>query len=248
MNWSDGIFAEYFLSPGETPGQFLTNNAWLVVILTIVVVLTLLTIGFWLFSQFLSILNRGDSTVHKSTRKPHPREEKRMPESVDATTKGKSLDWIKKEYPDALLMDAQTLIKEYKSGRRDFKNAYPTAIAPYETYFKWTVLDGVDFSRAMLYRAPFDGTSLREANFNGAYLEGASFRGAILQQANLSWADLSWADLSGADLSGANLSYASLQGVDLTKAKLKGAIVTSEQLENVRSLKNAVMPDGSKNE
>ena len=143
-------------------------------------------------------------------------------------------------------MDAQTLIKEYQAGRRNFQSVYPTAIGPYETYLKWTVLDGIDLSRGILYRAPFDGTSLLDANLNGAYLEGASFRGAILRRANLTWADLNGADLSGADLTGANLSYASLQGVDLSKAKLTGAIVTPEQLENARSLKDTVMPDGNK--
>ena len=232
--------------------QSTNNSAWLVIVLTISIVLALLAIGYWVVLQLLPMLNLAAWTEKRPLKKkpsPQPQKEKtekNIPAPASAATQRESLEWVKQEYPDALLMDAQTLVKEYQAGRRNFQSIYPTAVAPYETYFKWTVLDGIDLSRAMLYRAPFDGTSLLEANLNGAYLEGASLRGAVLRRANLSWADLNGADLSGADLTGANLSYASLQGADLTKAKLTGAIVTSEQLENVHSLKDAVMPDGSK--
>ena len=246
MNLFYGIFVVYFFSQEKFLGQSVTNNAWLVAIVTIAVVLVLLIIAYWLFSQFFTLFNRSSSSEREQAPKHQPRGEKSIPKPVTTIAKGQSLEWVKQEYPEALLIDAQTLIKEYKRGRRDFQNVYPTAVAPYDTYFKWTILDGIDLSRAMLYRAPFDGTSLLEANFNGAYLEGASFRGAILRRANLSWVDLSGADLSGADLTGANLSYASLQGADLSKARLTGAIVTPEQLENARSLKDTVMPDGSK--
>jgi hypothetical protein len=231
--------------------QSTNNMTWLVILLTISIVIVLLTIGYWLVSQLLPILNQTARSEKQSPKKKpflltkKEKVEKNVPTPAPAAAKQESLEWVKEEYPDALLMDAQTLVKEYQTGRRNFQSVYPTAVAPYETYLKWTVLDGIDLSRAILYRAPFDGTSLLDANLNGAYLEGGSFRGAILRRANLSWADLSGADLSGADLTGANLSYASLQGADLTKAKLTGAIVTSEQLENVRSLKDAVMPDGT---
>ncbi len=232
--------------------QTTNNTAWFVIGLSLLIVAILLGIGYWLVSQLLPMLSqisRPQTPTPKKKPAPQPQREpeaKNVPTPASVTGKPESLDWVKEEYPDALLMDAQTLIKEYQAGRRNFQSVYPTAVAPYETYLKWTVLDGIDLSRAMLYRAPFDGTSLLDANLNGAYLEGVSFRGAVLRRANLSWADLSGADLSGADLTGANLSYASLQGVDFSKAKLTGAIVTAEQLEKVRTLKDAVMPDGNK--
>jgi len=67
------------------------------------------------------------------------------------------------------------------------------------------------------------GAPLREANLNGADLSGA---------------DLHRADLSKADFSGADLSRAGLEAV-------RGS--TKEKLEQqVKSLTNATMPDGSK--
>ena len=221
--------------------------ALLVTILTIAVIVSLLGMGYWLLNQFFGLFTQEPSKQKvTSPPKTSPKKEKVEQKAPSQVTTGETLEWVKEEYPDALIMGAQNIVKEYKAGRRNFQSVYPTAIGPYETYFKWTVLDGIDVSRAMLYRAPFDGTSLLDANLNGAYLEGASFRGAILRRANLSWADLNGADLSGADLTGANLSFATLNGADLTKAKLTGAIINPEQLENVHSLKGAVMPDGSK--
>src|SRR2546428_200343 len=72
-------------------------------------------------------------------------------------------------------------------------------------------------------------------------LSGANLSGASLSKADLSCADLRRADLSGADLSEANLSNAHLNG-----AYLSGASVTPEQLGEARSLKDTIMPDGSK--
>jgi uncharacterized protein YjbI with pentapeptide repeats len=68
---------------------------------------------------------------------------------------------------------------------------------------------------------------------------------------DLHWADLSEADLNGADLreanlSGANLSEASLSGANLSGANLSGAKVTAGQLATVKSLFDAIMPDGSR--
>ena len=53
-------------------------------------------------------------------------------------------------------------------------------------------------------------------------------------------------DLSGANLSGASLSRAKLSNAHLNGAYLSGASVTPEQLGEARSLKDTIMPDGSK--
>ena len=224
--------------------QIENNLTLLFILLSVVIVLILLFIGYWLLSQILSVLSSRPPT---STRRERP-VPKRKDASIKLAEKQDPTEWVKQQFPDALLMDAQTIIKEYKAGRRDFRNVYPAAVAPYGTYLQNTVLDGADFSRAMFYRAPFDETSLIEANFNGAYLEGASFRGAILRKSNLIWADLNGADLSGADLTGANLDYASLEGADMSKTILVGTIVTDDQLRGVRSLKGAIMPDGTRHQ
>ena len=125
-------------------------------------------------------------------------------------------------------------------------------------------LRGADLQEAKLYLADLHGADLRgadlsranlsRANLSGADLHGADLRGAYLFWANLSRADLSGTDLSGLDLrvanlsrtnlSRTNLSGADLSGADLSGADLKGTI---EELEKqVKSLKGATMPDGSK--
>lgn len=189
------------------------------------------------------------STPTVRTPESSPRETRPQPAPV-ATTKSKTNthDWIKKQYPNAVILDSRTIIKSYGEGERNFQNVYPAADTPYETYFMWTSLDEADFSRAMLYRAPFDGTSLKKCNFSGAYLEGASFKGANLSGANMAWADLSGTNLTNADLSGADLSYASVNGADLTDANLRDAHISDDQLDKVRSLKGAILPDGTRHE
>ena len=46
----------------------------------------------------------------------------------------------------------------------------------------------------------------------------------------------------------ADLSRADLTGVDLAEANLEGAEVTAKQLAQVKSLKGATMPDGTKHD
>ena len=43
-----------------------------------------------------------------------------------------------------------------------------------------------------------------------------------------------------------SVSLAKMERADLTEADLTGAKVTQEQLKTVKSLKDAIMPDGSK--
>jgi serine/threonine-protein kinase len=51
--------------------------------------------------------------------------------------------------------------------------------------------------------------------------------------------------MRGAGLVVANLSEADLNGANLIRADLRGAKVTDEQLSRAKSLKGAIMPDGS---
>lgn len=112
---------------------------------------------------------------------------------------------------------------------------------------------------------------LTDGTLHGVDLSGANLRSANLIQADLRGADLSQADLSEAVLMHANLQGASLHGAnffkavvsvchfgeaDLTDANLicadmRNAILTNvlnltdSQLAQARSLRDAIMPDGS---
>lgn len=76
-------------------------------------------------------------------------------------------------------------------------------------------------------------------DFRQATLQGADLKGADLQGANLHRADLRKALLQGADLLKARLQYADLREADLRKVK-----VTDKQVDEVRSLQGATMPEG----
>lgn len=113
-----------------------------------------------------------------------------------------------------------------------------------------------DLSGADLFKADLSGADLFKADLSGAGLCGADLSEADLSEANLSGANLGQAyyvegnlrertDLSGADL----LSKAVLSsGANLSRANLRGAKVTPEQLAQADSLKDAIMPDGTKHE
>jgi len=81
-----------------------------------------------------------------------------------------------------------------------------------------------------LSQADLDDAELSEAILPGIDLQGVYARRANLRNANLSSAALRSAYLTDADLSGANL---------------RGADITQEQLNQVKSLEGAVLPDGS---
>ena len=82
-------------------------------------------------------------------------------------------------------------------------------------------------------------------------ITGFSLHGANLDEADLSHLKLNDSMLSEVRLRGANLSSAELKGTDLSEADLRGANlegakVTQQQLEQVKYLEGATMPDGSK--
>ena len=114
-------------------------------------------------------------------------------------------------------------------------------------------LNRANMGRAILRGAELRGTDMREASLTGAYLNRANMREADLSGADLSLADLREANLReanlhGADLFGANLSGAILTGASLIEADLREAEVTDEQLAEAKSLKGAIMPDGTKHD
>jgi len=102
-----------------------------------------------------------------------------------------------------------------------------------------------DLSGANLLNANLRGADLREADLYSADLCEADLRGANLREADLPGADLYEANLPGADLRGANLNSANLLQADLSEAILEDAYVSDEQLARARSLKGAILPDGT---
>ncbi len=122
-----------------------------------------------------------------------------------------------------------------------------------------TDLSEVDLSgiyHAELYQVIITYTILDRANLAGVYLKGSALEGSRLVEATLTRANMSGdilifttltgANLTGTDLTDADLTDADLTDADLTDANLTNASVTQEQLDEVKSLKGAIMPDGSK--
>jgi uncharacterized protein YjbI with pentapeptide repeats len=106
-------------------------------------------------------------------------------------------------------------------------------------------LSEANMQGANMQGAYLRGADLRVANMRGTNMQGACLSGAILINSDLQDSDLTGTDLTGADLTGADLKFTNLQDADLTSADLTGAKVTNEQLATVKSIKGAIMPDGT---
>lgn len=114
----------------------------------------------------------------------------------------------------------------------------------------------VELCDADLRNADLKLANLRKADLYEVCLSGADLRGANLILANLMSADLSKAnisdasfieaDLFGAKLVGANLKNSILRNANLEEVDFTGAKVSHEQLAQAKSLKGAIMPDGTK--
>ena len=107
-----------------------------------------------------------------------------------------------------------------------------------------------DLSGADLSGADLGGVILETADLSGANLSGAILYGANLRRANLKGADLSGAFLGSGDklhwYSLPEWSETKLQGADLGDANLTGVKISTKQLNAVKSLQGATMPNGSK--
>jgi uncharacterized protein YjbI with pentapeptide repeats len=97
-------------------------------------------------------------------------------------------------------MDANELLKRYKTGERDFF--------------------GVDLTDADLSGSDLSGIDLSTANLNNANLSDTNLSQAFLIQTNLTYANLNYASLNDTDLSASNLIGANLSGADLSGALL----------------------------
>ena len=107
-------------------------------------------------------------------------------------------------------------------------------------------LAGIQLAGADLTSSNLRNANLEEANLQAAILRTADLRFANLTAVNLQNADLHEAKLHGSILHRANLRDASLIQANLWQADLTDAQIAPEQLALVKSLKEAILPDGSK--
>ncbi|NEQ32318.1 MAG: pentapeptide repeat-containing protein [Leptolyngbya sp. SIO4C5] len=108
----------------------------------------------------------------------------------------------------------------------------------------------INFTKARLIQAQFNGAQLQRSTFVRADLEGAilkntslfqvDFSNASLVEADLSNADLSRANFRGANLSGAKLDHADIQGADFTGARG----LSPNRVEVAKNYSQAIFDDG----
>ncbi len=117
-------------------------------------------------------------------------------------------------------------------------------------------LEQARFNGLKIFRVCFWNTELKNSDFSNARLSWADFWKANLSGANFSNANLTncvftqtnlqGATFAGANLKNARLEEANLKNADLTNANLQWSRILLRQLKTVKSLKNAIMPDGTK--
>lgn len=171
---------------------------------------------------------------------------------LDATRKGLVLHFLN----EAELVGKQNPIVSLKGA--DLRHAKLIAFdlrnvdLSYANLYNANLLDA-DFRGANLKYAVLNNAFLFNVNFHDADLTGAYLNDTDLQSSNMSGANLTGTCLNGADLcssnlSGIDLSCAALKDANLTGANMTDSQITAEQLANVKSLKRATMPDGTKHE
>jgi len=168
---------------------------------------------------------------------------------LNGTRKGEVIQFLQEA---GLISQKNTIV--------DLTSANLTSVDLSHANLNSAALWGTNLHNADLSSAWIDNANLSGADLSGADLTNAIFDSAYITGANLSNANLSYTALAGADLSGADLTNADLSGADLGKADLslaslslanldgtylRDANVTKEQLKQAKSLKSAIMPDGS---
>lgn len=109
-----------------------------------------------------------------------------------------------------------------------------------------------DLRHASFEQAKLFGSSMTHNRFDEAILERADLRKSLLidnrfVRANMRHVDLTGARLAGSDLLHADLTGAILTDADLSYVDLTGAQVTLQQLQTVKWLQCAILPDGTIN-
>lgn len=138
-------------------------------------------------------------------------------------------------------LDADTLVTQYSSGRRNFAQQDLNQLNLGKVN-----LSGINFHQSKLMKVNFGGANLSGADFGKANLNRAVLRNADLSRAYLSYTNLGNADLRGADLSFAYLNHANLRGANLCGANLSNAKIDPNQLAQAKTNWATIMPSGKR--
>ena len=138
-------------------------------------------------------------------------------------------------------LDADTLVTQYSSGRRNFAQQDLNQLNLGKVN-----LSGINFHQSKLMKVNFGGANLSGADFGKANLNRAVLRNADLSRAYLSYTNLGDADLRGADLSFAYLNHANLRGANLCGANLSNAKIDPNQLAQAKTNWATIMPSGKR--
>ena len=128
-------------------------------------------------------------------------------------------------------MDVNSLLEQYRAGKRDFWEVALPGSQLYGENLSRANFQKADLNHASLYRANLMETSLFRANLSSADLALSNLVRANLSYADLSGANLTGADLRGAILTGANFQNASMRGVLINGAIIEGANFKGTQFE-----------------
>lgn len=169
----------------------------------------------------------------------------------------KARDWIKKEtlqgidLHEAKLEEADFSYLSLQQANLSYAKLQRANLT--EANMEEADIEGADLEDATLGWTNLRGIKLmRGANFSNAGIAGVMLENSCLGKSDfinsyMHLAQLQNADLSNCNLSGADLLEANLEGADLSGANLKGAKnLTLEQLAQVSSLINAIMPNGKR--
>ena len=107
-------------------------------------------------------------------------------------------------------------------------------------YFRQSNFTGVYLTKSGVGESVFTECDFSNAHLNLARFYNNEFSGSKFINADLSNSDFTDSNLSSTDFTGAKLD-----GVDFTRAILIGSNISTEQLSKAKSLKNAILPDGS---
>jgi uncharacterized protein YjbI with pentapeptide repeats len=132
-----------------------------------------------------------------------------------------------------LRMKAETLLKRYAQGKRNFHKAHLYRVNLSGADLRNADLRDADLRDADLSRANLSGANLSEADLSRANLSEANLDGADLSKACLMRANLDRVNLGGANLSEACLSYANLNEANLSRVRLIGAVLLGINLNRI---------------
>ena len=108
------------------------------------------------------------------------------------------------------------------------------------SYFRQSNFSGVYLSKSAIHSSFFT-----ECDFTNAHLNMVNFSDNSFSGAKFINADLKNSDFSNSNLSSTDFTDAKLDGITLTGAILIGSNLSAKQLSKAKSLKYAILPDGS---